>query len=128
MYTQVALFRIPSPIISYNLLYLYPNLHLNNMRTLHVVICIAITLLLSIKPYEATRILDEEEEERVKKISPPSPNSCSNTPGNGGSPCSSSTISQRNFAGQVRAVAPPPPPPNANPWQNVQFGIAANLK
>ena len=130
-------FHLPSfRIICYS----YLNLLLNKMRTLNLVICIAIALLVSIRPHAATRILHEVEEEWMKKqhlilpslprvVNPPAPNSCSNVPGNGGRPCSSSaTISERNFAGQGLAVAPPPPPPNAYPQQMVQFGVATNLK
>lgn len=102
----------------------------------------ALVFLLSIKPYEATRILDEEEQQWMKSgqnlllpslqwgrrsVEPPSPNGCTWIPGSGGKPCTAS-ISQRNFA--LIASHPPPPPAthDAYPKQMVQFGVASGTK
>lgn len=115
------------------------------MRTKSIVICIALFLLLSIKPYEGSRILDEEEEELFKKEQAnlllqslqkktgggtPSPNPCGFIPGGHGH-CKVSTITEMNFAAQLSAAAPPPPPPPpppmmAYPQKIFQFGIADN--
>ncbi|KAL2236441.1 UNVERIFIED_CONTAM: hypothetical protein Sindi_0835800 [Sesamum indicum] len=105
-----------------------------------VAIVMGLVFLLSIKPHEATRILDEEEELWMKKeqnlllpslqrrpVRPPAPNGCTWIPGGGGRPCAAS-ISGRNFAG--RKVAPPPPPPasDAYPKQMFEFGVATDSK
>ncbi|KAL7151551.1 hypothetical protein ABFS83_04G038600 [Erythranthe nasuta] len=108
-------------------------------------------LLITIKPNEATRILDEDEEQWMKKninkeqnllllpslqggrpTGPPAPNGCSWVPGEG-RPCTTS-INQRNFAMiGSRDQSPPPPPPatvdgGAYPEQMIQFGVAAGTK
>ena len=106
-----------------------------------------IILAISIEPYEATRIFGAEEAEedsimvrklhlfvqslQSRKVNPPAPSGCSFIGGNGGTPCAASTISEKNFAGRVVAVAAPPPPPprtNAYPQQMVQSGVATNRK
>ncbi|KAI3449740.1 hypothetical protein Pfo_006405, partial [Paulownia fortunei] len=112
------------------------------MKSPKVILAIvALVFLLSIKPFEATRILDEEEEQWMKRgqnlllpslqrgrpVGPPSPNGCTWIPGSGGKPCTAS-ISERNFA--VIASHPPPPPDtnDAYPKQMVQFGVASGAK
>ncbi|KAK4441606.1 hypothetical protein Salat_0495500 [Sesamum alatum] len=103
------------------------------------VIILAIVFLLSVKPHEATRILDEEEQLWMKKdqnlllpslqrrpVRPPAPNGCTWIPGGGGRPCTAS-ISGRNFAG--RKVPPPPPQASdAYPKQMFEFGVATDSK
>ncbi|CAA2978166.1 Hypothetical predicted protein [Olea europaea subsp. europaea] len=100
---------------------------------------IALFFLLSIRSHEGARILDEEEEEWIRRghlllpslqgrtVRPPSPNGCTYIPGGGGSPCRN-TISEKNFVG--RLVAAPPPPPrvitDSYPRQMVQFGVATD--
>ncbi|KAG8389238.1 hypothetical protein BUALT_Bualt02G0208100 [Buddleja alternifolia] len=105
-------------------------------------IIIALVFLLSTKSYEATRILDEDEQQWMKKdqklllqsfqrgspTGPPSPNGCTWVPGSGGPPCKAS-ISEQNFA----VIASPPPPvaaaiDDAYPEQMVQFGVAVESK
>ncbi|KAL2535751.1 Uncharacterized protein Fot_17142 [Forsythia ovata] len=103
---------------------------------------IAIIFLLNIKPYEAARILDKEEQQWMKMghlvlpsfqrrlVGPPSPNSCSWVGGSGGRPCRSS-VSEKNFAGRIMAAPLPPPPlavDNAFAEQRVQFGMATDRK
>ncbi|KAL3517668.1 hypothetical protein ACH5RR_020257 [Cinchona calisaya] len=108
------------------------------MRNLNSVFCITLMVLaISIKPYEATRMVfgDEEEEhlflqslQSRKAVNPPAPSGCSFIPGGGGTPCTASTINEKNFAGRVAVAAPPPPPTNAYPQHTVQFGVATNRK
>ena len=110
--------------------------------------CIALILLaISIKPYEASRIFGFEEPtedcimirklhpflqslQSQKAVKPPAPSGCSFIGKNGGTPCTASTISEKNFAGRVAVAvdAPPPPPTNAYPQHTVQFGVATNRK
>ncbi|KAH6797919.1 hypothetical protein C2S52_022473 [Perilla frutescens var. hirtella] len=107
-----------------------------------ILVTIMLAVFLTIKPYEATRVLDEEEKQWLKRgqdlllpslqwrpVRPPSPSSCSWVGTPGGAPCTAS-IGQRNFAG--RAVASPPPPPplasDAYPKQMFEFGMAAGRK
>ncbi|CAI9774378.1 unnamed protein product [Fraxinus pennsylvanica] len=112
------------------------------MRAPNVVVTvIALLFLLSVRPYECARILDDEEKEWTKteqhlllpslQGGTPTPNSCSYVPGGSGRPCRS-TISEKNFAGRVTAPPPPPPLPtpptlvtNAYPNQMMKFGVAA---
>ena len=88
------------------------------MKTLSIVICIAILFFLHIKPYGATRVLHDQEERmktqhlilqslRSNTGGPPAPNPC--IPGPSGRGCTATTISERNFAGHL-VMAPPPPP------------------
>lgn len=116
------------------------------MKTLNCMFCMALIILaISIEPHEATRIFGAEEDcimvrkvhlfvqsLQSRKVNPPAPSGCSFIGGNGGTPCAASTISEKNFAGRVVAVAAPPPPPppssNAYPQQMVQSGVATNRK
>ncbi|GAA0166662.1 hypothetical protein LIER_40232 [Lithospermum erythrorhizon] len=110
------------------------------MRTQIMNIALLITLVLigSFSYHEATRILDEDEQELMNRehlllpsfqrgtVRPPAPNSCTFIPGNGGSPC---TFNEKNFAGHSMGVSPPPPPPppplpRAYPGYDVSFGVA----
>ncbi|KAL7084272.1 hypothetical protein ACP275_14G214600 [Erythranthe tilingii] len=99
-----------------------------------------LVLLLSVKSYEATRLLDEEAEQlwmtrsqnillpslqRGRAVRPPSPNGCTWVPGSGGRPCTA-TITGRNFAG--RHTITPPPAGDAYPEQMFRFGVAADSK
>ncbi|KAG8389240.1 hypothetical protein BUALT_Bualt02G0208300 [Buddleja alternifolia] len=113
------------------------------MRCAKVILAIIIALvfLLNIKQYEATRVLDEDKEQWLKKdqnlllqsfqrgrpTGTPSPNGCTWVPGSSGPPCKAS-ISERNFAG----IAPPPPLEaaidNAYPEQMLRFGVAVGSK
>ncbi|GFP96812.1 hypothetical protein PHJA_001825300 [Phtheirospermum japonicum] len=77
-----------------------------------VILAILALTFLSIKPYEAARILDDEDKEqwmikrpqnlllpllqRGREVGPPSPSGCTWIPGSDGKPCTA-TISQRNF-------------------------------
>ncbi|KAG5567461.1 hypothetical protein RHGRI_002870 [Rhododendron griersonianum] len=100
------------------------------MRTRNVALAIlALLFLLTIfKPHEAARILDEEEEELMKRESlllqslDHSPVDPSN-PDPGTFIPASSTLGQKGFAG--RAMPLPPPPP-AYPQHTVRFGVATN--
>ncbi|KAL7113059.1 hypothetical protein ACP275_04G039600 [Erythranthe tilingii] len=104
-------------------------------------------LLITIKPNEGTRILDEDQEQWMKNIKeqnllllpslqrarptgPPAPNGCSWVPGEG-RPCTAS-INQRNFAKIGSRDQSPPPPATidggAYPKQMVQFGVAGGTK
>ncbi|KAK4418366.1 hypothetical protein Salat_2249300 [Sesamum alatum] len=109
-----------------------------------IVVITALLLLVSMKPScEATRMLDEEEQQWMKReerlvlpslqrgrpMGPPSPNGCTWIPGGGGKPCTATSIGQRNFA--VVASRPPPPARAGNdayPEQMVQFGVASGSK
>ncbi|KDP44280.1 hypothetical protein JCGZ_05747 [Jatropha curcas] len=95
----------------------------------------ALLVFLILTPNEATRILDEEEENFmmmvVKKqglilqslqkgpVTPSGPNGCNYVPGRGGAPCTS----QRTFAGHGVA-----PPNHAYPGVVVPFGVATENK
>ncbi|GFP99591.1 hypothetical protein PHJA_002103200 [Phtheirospermum japonicum] len=74
---------------------------------------IALIFILSMKKYKAIRILDEEEEQWMKReqnlllpalqrrpIRTPAPNGCTWIPGSRGRPCTSATITEQNFAGK----------------------------
>ncbi|KAL2238780.1 UNVERIFIED_CONTAM: hypothetical protein Sindi_1069700 [Sesamum indicum] len=108
-----------------------------------ILVITVLLLLVSMKPSEASRILDEEEEQWMKReqhlvlpslqrgrpTGPPSPNGCTWIPGGGGKPCKAASINQRNFA--VVASRPPPPASagdDAYPKQMVQFGVASGSK
>lgn len=96
------------------------------MRTRNVALAIlALLLLLTVfKPHEAARILDEEEEELMKRelqslqrapVNPSGPDSGTYTP-------ASTTLGQKGFAGQAKPLPTPP----AYPQHTVQFGVATN--
>lgn len=103
-----------------------------------ILVITTLVFLLTIKPYEATRILDEEEEQwmmnkegqslllpslqRGRPSGPPSPNGCTWVPGGGGKPCTTS-INERNFA-MTGSHPASPAVHEAYPEQMVQFGVA----
>lgn len=105
-----------------------------------ILVTILLVAFLTIKPYEATRVLNEEEEQWLgrgqyllqqllqhRSVAPPGPNPCSWVPSKGKRRCTTS-IGQRNFAGRATAYPPPPPPPAASdayPKQSFEFGVAA---
>lgn len=139
--TYLSLYSILSFIISSKVVKFT-----DKMRYSRVILTITTTLiilLVTIKPTEATRILDEEEEQWMKTTQklllpslqrrpfrPPSPNGCTWVPGGGGRPCST-TINQRNFVGRRIASPPPPPPPlagDAYPKQMFRFGVATDSR
>ena len=102
------------------------------MRVLSFVLAIiAMVFLLSIKPYEACRMLDGEEKEwfKNKKMvfqslqSQPGPDPCTYIPTPSGPSCK---IKQKNFARHI--TSPPPPPPRAYPKFMVPGGVATNRK
>ena len=106
------------------------------MSTLHIITpIIALLLIINIKAYECSRILDEEEEHWMKTdnlvlqslqkgaVRPPG-NGCKSTPQQGGNRCTYE-INQKGFAGHVMAP-PPPPPPQAYPQLMGSFGVATN--
>ncbi|KAG8370769.1 hypothetical protein BUALT_Bualt13G0017900 [Buddleja alternifolia] len=113
------------------------------MRSLKLTLAIiAVIFLITINQYEATRVLDEEEEQWMKRgqnvllqslqrrpVRPPSPNGCTWVPGSGGRPCTA-TVSQQNFAGHVTASPPPPHAAAFDPYpeQMLQFGVATDSK
>ena len=87
-------------------------------------------MLLTIKPYEASRVLQEETKDWTKNKnlvlqslhkSPPGPNGCTYIPGDGGSP---STLKQKNFTSHVIATPPPPPAGGAYPFLVILSGVA----
>ncbi|KAH6766763.1 hypothetical protein C2S52_017746 [Perilla frutescens var. hirtella] len=98
----------------------------------------ALVFMLMVQPFEASRILEEEEEQWMKRgqdlllpsfqrgrpTGPPSPSGCTYTPGGGGKPCTAS-ISNQNFAGISH---PSPPAASAYPKQMLQFGVATQSK
>ncbi|GFP99589.1 hypothetical protein PHJA_002103000 [Phtheirospermum japonicum] len=91
------------------------------------------------KKYEATRILDEEEEQWMKReqnlllpslqrrpVRPPAPNGCTWIPGSGGRPCTAATITEQHFAG--KSSPHPPAAGDAYPGQGFEFGVATQRK
>ncbi|CAA0828031.1 Unknown protein [Striga hermonthica] len=83
----------------------------------------ALLLLNSVKPNQAARILNEDEQiirtnkpgarqdhlllpilQRGRPVGPPSPSGCTWVPGQGGKPCSA-TVGQRSFAGKSQLDA-----------------------
>ncbi|KAL8530339.1 hypothetical protein ACS0TY_007393 [Phlomoides rotata] len=112
------------------------------MRTTKVLILatiMALVFLQSVKPYESTRILYQEEQEWMQRgqnlllpsfqranrdVGPPSPNGCTWIPGSGGKSCTAS-ITHQNYAG---IASPPPPTYTAYPKELVQFGVATQNK
>lgn len=100
------------------------------MRPLSILVTImALVFLLSIKPYQACRVLEGEKEGWMNKkannilllpnlqagaVRPPG-NGCTGTPGQGGNPCRK-TIEEKGFAGRVRVS---PPFVHANPSMHV---------
>ncbi|KAK4441607.1 hypothetical protein Salat_0495600 [Sesamum alatum] len=94
----------------------------------------AVVFLLTVQPYEATRVLGGKQREWTEgerlflpslQNKPPSPNGCTYIPGGGGSPCMS-TISQKNFAGRSIAARSPPPAGASQAYaeQVVDYGLA----
>lgn len=83
------------------------------MRGISIVLAIvAVVFVLSIKPYGASRVLEGEKQEWMKKAYnllpnlqkapiPPPGNNCSRVPGKGSNPCPPSTINQMGFAAPV---------------------------
>lgn len=95
---------------------------------------LAITVLVSmlvVQPHEATRILNEEENEWMERgrnlllpsfqraTGPPAPSGCTWVPGGGGKPCTT-TVGSQNFAGRSQ-------PSDAYPKEMARFGVAASL-
>lgn len=110
------------------------------MRSLYIVLAITLVLLFSsVKPHNASRILQDEQQEEEEwtsnllfqslqrgPVRPPSPNGCTYIPRQGGAPCTSTnTINQMNFVGHAM------PPPTADPYphaMHVEFGVASGGK
>ncbi|KAL1816749.1 hypothetical protein DCAR_0521135 [Daucus carota subsp. sativus] len=103
--------------------------------SLLAIVTISVIIFWLVKPHEACRLLDEDENfaknteiifdnlhlQALQKgsVPPPGPNGCSYVSGSS-NPCK---LNGQNFAGQS-ATALPPPLPRAYPQAMTQFGVA----